>query len=161
MQCAACASGRAAVPAPLLDWHCGAMHEASIVESLLSLVKERVGERSRVRRIHVRVGCFTGVSPDAMQFYFEAMREESLGGDAELAIVLEPLRAFCPSCGGRFSFPEVEWICPSCGAAGLAYENGNELDLVAVEVEDDSDHSDAGENPGQERGAGPGESAPV
>lgn len=148
-------------PGLLLDWHCGGMHEGSIVESLLALVKERVGERSRVRRIHVRVGCFTGVSPDAMQFYFEAMREESVGRQAELAIVLEPLRSFCPCCGGRFCLAEVQWSCPSCGAAGLIYENGNELDLVAVEVEDGSDDTDAGENPRQERGAGPGESAPV
>jgi hydrogenase nickel incorporation protein HypA/HybF len=128
------------------------MHEASIVESLLCLVKERVGERSRIRRIHVRVGCFTGVSPDAMQFYFEAMREDSVGRDAELTVLLEPLRALCPCCGGRFAFPDVQWSCPSCGG-GLVYENGNELDLVAVEVEDDSDHPDAGENPRQERGA--------
>jgi Zn finger protein HypA/HybF involved in hydrogenase expression len=69
-----------------------------------------------------------------MQFYFEGMREETLGGQAELVVGLEPLRAQCRNCGRKFTFAEPEWMCPGCGG-WLSYENGNELDLVSVEVE--------------------------
>ncbi len=67
------------------------MHEASIVESLIGLVRQNLPEGRRVRQIDVRVGLLTGVSPDAMQFYFEIMREDTLGPQAELAVTLEPL----------------------------------------------------------------------
>ncbi len=112
------------------------MHEASIVESLIGLVAESVPAGSRVRRVDVQVGLLTGVSPDSMQFYFEILREDTVCSQAELAVALEPLQARCGSCGTRHTLDEISWLCPSCGAAALAFENGDELRLRSVEVDD-------------------------
>jgi hydrogenase nickel incorporation protein HypA/HybF len=112
------------------------MHESSIVESLINLVRESVPDPSRVRRVEVRVGLLTGVSPDAMRFYFEIMRDEMLSPKAELAVALEPLRVHCESCGADQSLAETAWLCPACGAGALAFLNGDELHLSSVEVED-------------------------
>jgi hydrogenase nickel incorporation protein HypA/HybF len=112
------------------------MHEASIVESLINLVRENVPDARRVRRVDVRVGLLSGVSPDAMQFYFEIMRDETLSGQAELAVSLEPLKAHCEGCGADHCLSEVVWLCPNCGARSLAFRNGEELHLSSIEVED-------------------------
>ena len=125
------------------------MHEASIVESLLSMVAELVPAR-RVQCIHVRVGGFAGVSPDAMRFYFEVLRNDTVGPQAELAVIMEPFRAKCNECGREIQFDEPRWTCTECGEPGLCFLNGMELDLVSVEVEDDGDDPDRKEDSGEE-----------
>jgi hydrogenase nickel incorporation protein HypA/HybF len=111
------------------------MHEASIVASLIDLVRENLPAGQRVRRVSARVGLLTGVSPDAMQFYFELLRDDTLGPQAELAVSLAPLEAHCESCGGDHSLSETAWLCPACGARTLAFRNGDELLLSSFEVE--------------------------
>ncbi len=122
------------------------MHEASIVGSLLSMVGGLVPAHQRVQHIHVRVGGFTGVSPDAMQFYFEVLRDNTVGRQAGLTVLLEPLRAKCHECGQEAQFREPQWTCPRCGNPSLFYLNGTELDLVAVAVEDDGNYPDRKED---------------
>jgi len=112
------------------------MHEASIVESLIDLVRQNVPDPSLVRRVDVCVGLLSGVSPDAMRFYFDLMRDDALNPRAELVVSLEPLQARCESCGASHSLNEALWICPACGAGSLALLNGDELHLRSVEVED-------------------------
>ncbi len=111
------------------------MHEASIVESLLDLVVQSAPGGSRVRRVEVRVGLLTGVSPESMQFYFELLREGTPCAEADLAVCLEPLRAHCNGCGADHSLGEALWICPACGAGALSFSNGDELHLSGMEVE--------------------------
>jgi hypothetical protein len=46
-------------------------------------------DRTLLRRVCVGIGVLTGVSPDAMRFYFDAVQP----GHAELEVAVEPLRA--------------------------------------------------------------------
>jgi hydrogenase nickel incorporation protein HypA/HybF len=115
------------------------MHEASIVESLIDLVRQNVPDAGRVRRVNVSVGLLSGVSPDAMQFYFEIMRQDTLNSRAELVVSLEPLLARCERCGRDHALSETLWLCPACGAPALVFRNGDELHLRSVEVEDGED----------------------
>lgn len=115
------------------------MHEASIVESLIDLVRQNVTGPSLVRRVNVSVGLLSGVSPDAMRFYFDLMREDALNPQAELVVSLEPLLAHCQSCGADHSLEETSWVCPACGASALTFRNGDELHLRSIEVEDGED----------------------
>ena len=112
------------------------MHEASIVESLLDMVCQSVPGDGRVRRVDVRVGLLTGVSPDSMQLYFEMLREGTVCSAAELRVTLEPLQAHCESCGADHSLGEAAWLCPSCDVGALSFRNGDELHLSSIEVED-------------------------
>jgi hydrogenase nickel incorporation protein HypA/HybF len=112
------------------------MHEASIVQELLAMVARQLPAGSKTLTIQVSVGRLTSVSPDAMQFYFETMRDDTLGPQARLEVQLVPLRARCADCGAQHELEEATWTCPGCGAAPLQFENGDELDLLSVEVED-------------------------
>ncbi len=112
------------------------MHEASIVESLLELVCQSAPADARIRRVDVRVGLLTGVSPDSMRLYFEVMREGTACADAELEVTMAPLQARCAACGQDHSLREAVWLCPACGAYPLDFRNGDELHVSSIEVED-------------------------
>jgi hydrogenase nickel incorporation protein HypA/HybF len=129
------------------------MHEASIVRELVALAVRMAPAGSRVLEVHVRVGRLSAVSPAAMQFYFEVMREEGLGSQAVLRVELEPLRGRCPGCARAFALAEPCWTCPACGST-LAFENGDELDLASLVVTDEQRDHDRAEDPRQERRAG-------
>jgi hydrogenase nickel incorporation protein HypA/HybF len=133
------------------------MHEASIVESILRTAMQATPDGTVLRRVCVRIGVLTGVSPDAMRFYFDATQP----GHAELEVAVEPLRATCPGCGKHWVLREATWSCPACSIGVLNFENGDELDLVAIEVRDAGDDSDRGEDPGEKRRIGGREPAPL
>ena len=120
------------------------VHEAAIVSRLIHMATSRVPEDAVLRRVHVRIGALTGLSPDSMRFYFEALGP----GRADLEVSIEPLRAACPACGRRSTPADLMAACPWCSASGLQYENGLELDLVAIEVDDAVDDPDRREDPG-------------
>ncbi len=112
------------------------MHEASIVESLIEMVRQQVPDGTRVTRVNVRVGLLTGISPDCLHFYFDFLRENTVAANAELSVEEAPLSTTCAACNATLALDELTWICPSCGGALLAFSGGNELDLVSLEVED-------------------------
>jgi hydrogenase nickel insertion protein HypA len=119
------------------------MHEAAIVESLLHQVVEKIPLRAEVHRVHLRIGRLTNVSPDALNFYFEAYRDDWLGKQCELTVTQPPLRACCQNCGREQDFVEWIWECTVCHTGQLIYLNGSELELEAIEVKDVGDHSDS------------------
>src|SRR5277367_1089371 len=118
------------------------MHEASIVQELVDLAARRTPAGSHVVKLFVSVGRLTGVSPDAMQFYFEVLGEEALGGQAELIVTLAPLRGHCRACGALFEVAQQIWLCPSCDQPTLEFVGGDELDLTGLAVDLDEPHHD-------------------
>ena len=133
------------------------MHEASIVQSLIALAAQKAPPGRRVLEVQVALGLLTSISPDAMQFYFEALRDDSLGPQAELRVRLEPLRGRCAACGAAANLQEASWLCPACGEPRLVFENGDELDLVGLVVDDANPDHDRAEDPREERRHSPQE----
>ena len=116
------------------------MHESSIADSLLRQVAAKVPVPAAVQRVHVRVGRLTNVSPDALNFCFEALRSEHVGEHCELIVTQPSLCASCQNCGREHEFVEWLWECPTCRSGPLIYYNGSELELEAIEIEEDGDH---------------------
>lgn len=113
------------------------MHEGSIVAELIRVAEQQAPAAARILRLGVQVGRLTGISPDAMQFYFEVLREGTRCAEARLESVLVPLRGRCTACRQALTLEsEAVWTCPACGQLALAWENGDELDLRELEVED-------------------------
>jgi len=128
------------------------MHEASIVKALLELAADNAPPASRVRKVVVAVGRLTGVSPSSLRFYFDVMRDDTLGAQAELEVRLEPLRGRCTACAATVELREPAWLCAACGQPTLAFENGDELNLAALVVDDGEPDHDRAEDPQEERG---------
>ncbi|HJS57816.1 MAG TPA: hydrogenase maturation nickel metallochaperone HypA, partial [Vicinamibacteria bacterium] len=118
---------------------------------LIRLAEDAVPRGARVREVRASVGLLTGVSPEAMLFYFEALRDERLGPQAQLRVRLEPLQGRCGACGATAEIAEQSWLCPSCGEPRLVFENGDELTLAAVVLDDGESDHDRAEDPQEER----------
>lgn len=127
------------------------MHEAGIVMELIRLAASAKPPGARVLEVHASVGRLSGVSPDAMLFYFEALRDESLGRQAQLRVRLEPLRGHCAACEATAELEEQNWLCPSCGEPRLVFANGDELNLVAIVLDDGEADNDRTEDSQEKR----------
>jgi hydrogenase nickel incorporation protein HypA/HybF len=110
------------------------MHEASIVRELLTVVAERAGRGARVLEVQVDVGRLTGVSPDAMRFYFDALRDDTLGPQARLEARLTALRGHSVTCRTAVELDDLTWACAGCGGP-LVFDNGSELTLCRLVVD--------------------------
>jgi hydrogenase nickel incorporation protein HypA/HybF len=109
------------------------VHEASIVREILEMAARR-SEGARVMEVRVTVGLLSGVSPDALAFYFDVLRGDTLGAQAQLEVALAPLRARCAACGRGAMLDELLWSCPACAGA-LMFDDGMELSLTGLVVE--------------------------
>ena len=117
------------------------MHEMSIAQNILEIVREHVppGQESAVRAIRLRVGEQSGVVADSLEFCFTAMVSGTPMEHAVLDIVEIPLVARCGTCGtesrSEFGFYE----CPKCGGTNMTLVSGSELQIVEIELDEGSD----------------------
>jgi hydrogenase nickel incorporation protein HypA/HybF len=117
------------------------VHELSVALSLIELAAEKAGEvgGGRIEAVHLRLGRLAGVAKDALAFSFDlASRGTPLEG-ARLVIEEVPVVVFCSECGAERELNEV-WLfrCPACGVLTPDVRHGRELELTALEVNDDT-----------------------
>lgn len=109
------------------------MHEAGIAAGILELAGEKADGRS-IAAIGVRLGEFTGVVREALEFAFEALRAETPASGARLEIEIVPLLGQCADCGwsGR---PEREFcfVCPRCSAP-VEVVSGREMEVAYIDL---------------------------
>jgi hydrogenase nickel incorporation protein HypA/HybF len=118
------------------------MHEMSLAQSLLAIVRQEVENHGSPRLVGVTVrrGALANVVPEALDMAFEVL---TVGTDMEgvvLTQVEEPVRLSCGGCGREFA-PEASPAarfspCPFCGEEfGHLVLAGKELYLDHLEVE--------------------------
>jgi len=111
------------------------MHELSIAESVVAIVRRHAGGR-RVRRVELKVGHLRQVVPSALEFAFGLVAEGTEAEGAELAIEAVPAACRCRSCGSRTVIDGFPMRCRSCGDLDLELTSGEELLVDALEVEE-------------------------
>jgi hydrogenase nickel incorporation protein HypA/HybF len=114
------------------------MHELSVALSILDVAAEQA-ERlggARVVAVHLKLGPLAGVVKEALYNAYELAREGSPLADSALVIEETPLVAHCPRCGGPRPVASVQHLCCSeCGEPTPHLVSGQELEVVALEVE--------------------------
>lgn len=118
------------------------MHEVGIMREVMEMAERAAREAGCevIGRVVVRVGAFSGVVPEALQFAFEALhRERPMLTGAELEICRVPGVAFCDQCRREFAVEDPIFQCPDCGQPTATLVRGRELDLLSIEgLESDS-----------------------
>jgi hydrogenase nickel incorporation protein HypA/HybF len=113
------------------------MHEISIAMSIIDIAeaKAREDNTQSIKVIKIRLGQFTSIARDALEFAFEAARQETLAKNARLEIESVPIVLECVACG-LVTQPAsgVCLICPQCGLP-LKIVSGEELSVEYIEVE--------------------------
>jgi len=108
------------------------VHELALTESVVQMVRERLGDQ-RVVRVRLEIGRMMAVVPDAMRFCFDVCsRGTSLDG-ARLEIAEIAARARCRTCGVERELQDALPLC-ACGSADVEIAAGNELRIKEVEV---------------------------
>jgi hydrogenase nickel incorporation protein HypA/HybF len=113
------------------------MHEQSIVESLLVVALENAAKAkaSRIFKINVVIGELSGVVEEAMDFYFNFLRENTIASQASLCFTRVPARLRCRKCNIEFIAENLDFRCPSCKETQIEIIGGRELYIESMEVE--------------------------
>ena len=112
------------------------MHEVGIMQSTLDIAFDwatRQGADS-IERLGMRVGALSGVAPDALQFAFEALKQDTPAASAELEVETIPTRLYCPACKREFTTDDFYYACPECESFDTEIRQGRELEITFVEL---------------------------
>jgi len=119
------------------------MHEITIAESIIQIAEAKAREQGAraVQVIKLRLGSFTTIVPDALQFAFEIAREGTLSRDAQLDIEIVPMVVHCVVCEA-WTQP-LQGVCLACERCGFPLEivSGEELQIEYIEVDSEREGS--------------------
>lgn len=112
------------------------MHELSIAQSIIDIAvaEARKHNAPAIEAIKLRLGEFTGVVREALEFGFEIARRGTPAETATLLVEMIPLETRCPQCGltGR----PVDDFCFLCSACRGPVEiiSGREMQVEYLEL---------------------------
>ena len=118
------------------------MHELTATQNILSMVlaeARRVGA-AQVVCVSVKVGEWSTIEPDCVDFYFGIIAKGTEAEGARLAIERIPVRYRCGNCGLEYAPEGGSFACPGCSGASGMLISGRELFIDSIEVV----HADTG-----------------
>lgn len=113
------------------------MHEISIAMSIIEIAESNARKQgaSSIQLVKLRLGEFTTIVPEALEFAFEIARQHTMAAHATLAIEIVPMMVQCLSCGiVPNPVRDIILSCPKCGLP-LEIIDGEEMQLEYIEVE--------------------------
>ncbi len=113
------------------------MHEMSIAQSLVEIIKEEMAKHDAkvLRSVHLQIGQLTAIVPESLSFCFEIMTSGTELEGAKLVMEVIPLMGYCQSCHKEFEIVDYAFACPYCQATDIKTISGEELSIVEMEVE--------------------------
>ena len=112
------------------------MHELSIATNIVNLIQEQQKEHGfdKVEKIHLKIGEFSSVVPEALEFGFSIASRGTAAEGAEIIIDIVPLILRCNVCNKDFQSEPYMFVCPNCGSHDTAIVSGDELHIESIEV---------------------------
>ncbi len=116
------------------------MHELGIARNILEIVRQSVPDNRfpSVKWIRIRIGQLSGIVPDSLEFCLRALLSETDMQQADLIMEKVPMVSLCKDCGHQFTVEDFAFTCPSCNSVNLELLSGRELEIVDIELADDS-----------------------
>lgn len=113
------------------------MHEQSIVESLLAVALENAerANTSRIFKINLVVGEYSGVVEEAVDFYFRFLSRDTIAAEASITYRHVPAKLRCRECDTIFNPEKNNLHCPKCNEQKVDIIAGRELYIDSLEVE--------------------------
>jgi len=115
------------------------MHELSIAMGIVDAALEEARSRGvQVTAVHLRLGALSGVVKDALLFSYEAACQDTPLAGSRLIVEDVPVVVVCPQCRKQQTLPSLQsFTCPECGAPAPDVVQGRELEVFALEIEDE------------------------
>jgi hydrogenase nickel incorporation protein HypA/HybF len=116
------------------------MHELSIAMSMIEMAGEEAARQGadRVAVVHLKLGQLSGVVREALEFSFHVASKGTLLENSRLEVEDVPVIVYCPACNEERAIESIQrFCCPGCGTLTPKVIQGNELLVVALELETD------------------------
>jgi len=113
------------------------MHEMSIAESLVDIIRDEMSKNNAraLKSVRLHIGEISAVVPQALSFCFHVITEGTEMEGARLDMDIVPLRGYCHPCDRDFPIENFEFACPYCGNREIETISGQDLSIVEIEVE--------------------------
>ncbi len=113
------------------------MHELTLAERAIGIVETaaRRAEARRVTRIRLAVGALAHVDADSLQYCCEVVSRGTLAEGAQIVIERLPGRAWCRPCNANVVLERIADACPLCAGHELDITDGDQLQVLDVDVE--------------------------
>ena len=116
------------------------MHELSIALSIVELAAAEAKDRGdiRVSAVYLKLGQLSGVVRDSLLFSYELACDGTTLEGSRLVIEEIVAVAYCPTCEAERTLDSVQrFCCPVCGSLTPELLHGTELEVVALEIDDE------------------------
>lgn len=113
------------------------MHEMSIAQGLLDIIKEEMEKHHAtvLRSVRLHIGQLSAIVPESLSFCFEVMTTGTELEGARLNMEIIPLRGICQACKREFEIENYAFECPYCHSSDIETVSGQELSIVEMEVD--------------------------
>ncbi len=112
------------------------MHEVSIAQSIVEIAEASARGRNAlsIQLIKIRLGDFTNIVPEALEFAFAVVRQGSLAEHARLDIEMVRMTLNCVVC--EMATKPARGLCLICAQCGfpLKIVAGEELQIEYIDV---------------------------
>lgn len=114
------------------------MHEIGIAQNILDVVETQARSRPEAafRAVGIRIGEFSSVNRDALDFAFSVLTRDTAFANVKLEVEWCPRRECCADCGTVFAGGNELSPCLNCGGRNTSLTGGDELDIAYLEVEE-------------------------
>ncbi len=112
------------------------MHEMSLAQSVIDSVLREMASRNlaAIKKIVLRIGPWSGVMADALQFNYDILRADTPLSGTELVIQETGLRVRCSACAQEFAVHDFLDRCPRCQSKQIQLIGGDEMDIAYLET---------------------------
>lgn len=113
------------------------MHEMAIAQSVFDIAFGEAEKHAatRIRRIKLSIGEFSGVVKEALDFAFDALKTGTAAEQAAIEIEVIKMRALCKKCGDvNCSLSDLRLKCPNCGGV-LLITSGREMRVDYIDLD--------------------------
>jgi hydrogenase nickel incorporation protein HypA/HybF len=111
------------------------MHEFSICQQIIKLVKNELSDDVRVKNINLSIGQLTALDTESLIFWFPIAAQNSQMANASINIKVIDAKAECKICSASFVLEHRLFACPYCQAYDYQLLSGEELTINNVELE--------------------------
>lgn len=113
------------------------MHELAITQSILDIAQKAAAEHQvkRVREVRIKLGEYSGVVPECIQYYFDLISKGTVAEGAALKMERLPIVMRCEQCGWEGRIDKYHIQCPACGGIRLKLLQGREFYVESLEVD--------------------------
>jgi hydrogenase nickel incorporation protein HypA/HybF len=113
------------------------MHELSVAQSIIDIIKENVPEKDygKVNAVLLEVGEFSGIIADSLQFCYDAVKLETPFHNSRMEIKKVPFVLYCNLCKVETTNSNGIRMCEKCGGFDNSIVSGTEMRVTEVELD--------------------------